>query len=101
MLKAFQIMSRNVISSKPTELASEAFRKMHTHHIKHLPIVDGQELKGIVTLLDLLLAAKAGDCESMDYSRDNCCNYVDMQDFMCTGSNAPKIGRHSNRNRPA
>lgn len=47
-------MTRDVLTVRPEEPISEAIRKLRTHGIKRLPVVEGRKVVGIVTRNDLL-----------------------------------------------
>lgn len=48
------IMTSSVKAIDATASLTEAFRFMQTHHIKHLPVLEGDKLVGIVSDRDLL-----------------------------------------------
>jgi len=50
------VMTRGVFTVTPTEKASDVRREMTRRHIRHVPVVDGGEIKGILSLRDLLKA---------------------------------------------
>jgi acetoin utilization protein AcuB len=52
-----QYMTRRVITIGPETEFHRAFDLMHSHRVHHLPVVDGDQLVGIVAERDLLLAA--------------------------------------------
>ncbi len=52
-LKVKDVMSTKVISVSPSEDVVFAFEKLMKHRISSLPVVDGDELVGIVTATDL------------------------------------------------
>lgn len=52
-LKVKDVMTENVITVKPTEDVVFAFEKLMKYKISSLPVVDGDELVGIVTATDL------------------------------------------------
>jgi acetoin utilization protein AcuB len=51
-----QWMSRDVITVHPQEKIIDAFELMQAHGIRHLPVVEDDELKGLVTDRDIRLA---------------------------------------------
>ncbi len=51
-VKEFMTTSMKAVDS--TTRLSEAFKLMHNNHIRHLPVVDGDKLVGIVSDRDLL-----------------------------------------------
>lgn len=56
-MKVSQYMSRRVITIGPETEFHRAFDLMHSHRIHHLPVVDSDQVVGIVAERDLLLAA--------------------------------------------
>lgn len=52
-LKVKEIMTENVITVTPGEEVVFAFEKLMKHKVSALPVVDGEELVGIVTASDL------------------------------------------------
>lgn len=56
-MKVSQYMSRRVITIGPETEFHRAFDLMHSHRIHHLPVVDSEQVVGIVAERDLLLAA--------------------------------------------
>lgn len=49
------LMTRDVVTIKPTTRPRECVRLMRMHGVGALPVVDGRKLAGIVTMTDLLL----------------------------------------------
>jgi acetoin utilization protein AcuB len=49
-------MSRDVVSVRPQETIIDAFELMQSHGIRHLPVIEANELKGLVTDRDIRLA---------------------------------------------
>lgn len=49
-----QIMSAPVISVTPTHTVSDSLSLMTTKHIRHLPVVEGETVCGIVSIGDLV-----------------------------------------------
>jgi acetoin utilization protein AcuB len=49
-------MSRDVVSVQPQETIIDAFELMQSHGIRHLPVIEANELKGLVTDRDIRLA---------------------------------------------
>lgn len=47
-------MSRQVVTAKPTDSIEEAMDKMTDRRIRHLPVVQGQRLLGVVSIGDLV-----------------------------------------------
>lgn len=48
------VMTRNVIVVSADTPREEVLRIMETHHIRHIPISDGSQLLGIISLRDVL-----------------------------------------------
>jgi CBS domain-containing protein len=49
-----QVMTRDLVFTKPSELGEEAMAKITRHRCRHLPVVDGERLVGVVSIGDLL-----------------------------------------------
>ena len=49
-----EIMTREVVTVGPDRSVSECMRIVTEHRIRHLPVVDGEELVGIVSIGDLV-----------------------------------------------
>jgi CBS domain-containing protein len=60
-IKVSQIMTKSVVSISPNAEISEAIRLMNSKRIKRLPVVDKDELVGIITATDLLANADEFD----------------------------------------
>ncbi len=53
--RAAQVMSRDLISASPEMSAAQGLRLLSHHHLKALPVLDGERrLVGIVSLIDLV-----------------------------------------------
>ena len=52
-------MSSHVITVKPTEILADALEIMQGSRIRHLPVVDGQEVKGLLSNRDVVRAVAA------------------------------------------
>lgn len=50
------IMSTNLITLPPSASLAEARSLMHDHRIHHIPVVDGDQLVGLITLTNVLAA---------------------------------------------
>jgi CBS domain-containing protein len=53
-IKAQDVMSRKVAIGKPEDELDYAIRTMKQARIRHLPIVDGEKLAGMISMRDLL-----------------------------------------------
>ncbi len=49
-------MTKKVITVRPQDTIIDAFELMQAHGIRHLPVLEGEELKGLVTDRDIRLA---------------------------------------------
>jgi len=52
-----QIMVRDVVSVGFQQTFAECLRLMHTHRIRHLPVMQGSRLMGVISVRDLLSEA--------------------------------------------
>jgi CBS domain-containing protein len=49
-----EVMTRDLIYAEPGERAREAMTKMTSHRCRHLPVVEGESLVGVVSIGDLM-----------------------------------------------
>lgn len=49
-----EVMTSNLIYAEPSEPGEEAMAKMTTHRCRHLPVVEGQRLVGVISIGDLM-----------------------------------------------
>lgn len=49
-----EVMTANVITGKPDELVESAMRMMSEKKFRHLPVVDGEKVLGMLSLGDLV-----------------------------------------------
>ena len=54
--KIGQVMSTNVVTVGPDQDVDNALQLMRKHNIRHLPVIDGDVLVGLVSLRDLMVA---------------------------------------------
>lgn len=67
------VMTRDVVVVAPTVTAGSAATMMKRRHIRHLPVVDGRRLLGILSDRDLLTHARGATCgEAMTPSPVTC-----------------------------
>jgi len=48
------VMTRDLLFSEPAEAGEEAMAKMTRHRCRHLPVVDGERLVGVISIGDLM-----------------------------------------------
>lgn len=59
------LMTRDVISCQSNDSVDRALSMMDEHHIRHLPVLHGESLVGVISMRDMLsLAAAAGSASS-------------------------------------
>ena len=66
-------MTDAVVIGHVEESASDALRAMTRSHIHHLPIVDGRDIVGIVTMTDLVFALHGSAGAPMEYLKHDAC----------------------------
>jgi CBS domain-containing protein len=66
------VMTTEVVSAESTEQASHVLEKMQRHRCRHMPVVDGDQLVGFLSLRDLLWA----DLEEKDAQVQQLNTYV-------------------------
>jgi CBS domain-containing protein len=49
-----EVMTANVITGKPSDVVDAAMRIMSEKHFRHLPVVDGEKMLGMLSLGDLV-----------------------------------------------
>lgn len=54
LLPVSALMTRRVVTCTPQCNLSEVMRLMRQHHIRHVPVVDGAQLVGIVSIRDMI-----------------------------------------------
>ena len=75
------IMSTNLITVPPSATLAEARALMHDNRIHHIPVVDGDQLMGLITLTNVLAATDSFLRD--DKSRIHA-NEIGIQDAMVT-----------------
>jgi CBS domain-containing protein len=50
------LMTRNLISCEPTDSADSVLEKMTTGRFRHMPVMDGDEMVGIISIGDVVAA---------------------------------------------
>lgn len=61
-----EIMTTPVVAIGPACTVDECMRVMTTHRIRHLPVLDGQELVGVVSIGDMVKAIIAAQAQTID-----------------------------------
>src|SRR5271157_5140222 len=56
LIRVAEIMTTKLITAKPTDSVADLMGVMTTHRIRHVPIVSGERLVGMVSIGDLLKA---------------------------------------------
>ena len=49
-----EVMTRELLFSEPDKAGEEAMSKMTRHRCRHLPVVDGERLVGVISIGDLM-----------------------------------------------
>jgi CBS domain-containing protein len=62
-----EIMTTPVVAIEPASTVDECMRVMTTHRIRHLPVLDGQELVGVVSIGDMVKAIIAAQAQTIDH----------------------------------
>ncbi len=65
-----EIMSQKVITIRPNQTVDEAMELMNSKHIRHLPVMDGKRLIGIITIGDLVRVIIFEQLEAMKQLED-------------------------------
>lgn len=60
------VMSRKLYPVAPDQKVSECMALMTEHQIRHLPVMDGEQLVGIVSIGDLVKSTIAEQAETID-----------------------------------
>ena len=78
-----EFMTRDLIVLGPDETMADAYQKMHSHHIRHLPVVDDEgNITGIFTQEDLQRAYPAHETESGWYYDKRELELLNLRHFM-------------------
>jgi CBS domain-containing protein len=65
-----QIMTRDLVSVGPNDDMDAAMDRMITRRIRHLPILDGKKVLGLITIRDLIFAMRKADEDGIRYFLD-------------------------------
>jgi CBS domain-containing protein len=66
-VRVAEIMTSPVITVTPAHSIEECMRLVTEHHIRHLPVVDGEELVGVVSIGDLVNAIISAQAETIQH----------------------------------
>ena len=69
-LKVADIMTTKLITAKPTDSVTDLMGVMTTHRIRHVPIMSGERLVGMVSIGDLLKAQHDNLVAENQFMRD-------------------------------
>lgn len=75
-------MSINPISATPETTFSQAYKLMHDHNIRHLPVLDGGKLVGIVVESDLLKASPSSATTLSVFEISSLLDNLKLREFM-------------------
>ncbi len=62
--KVAEIMSRSLITCDPSDPLTAVLRRMNEHHIRHVPVVEGDELVGLLSTREVTNALEVLDFDS-------------------------------------
>ena len=66
-LRVAEIMTSPVITVTPEHTIEECMRIVTEHHIRHLPVVDGDNLVGLISIGDLVNAIISAQAETIQH----------------------------------
>ena len=65
-----EIMSRDLVCVEPAQLMADCMRLMTNHRVRHLPVLSGGDLRGIITIGDVvkaIIAEKEQEIEQLQH----------------------------------
>ena len=68
--KLGNVMSAKVIDVSPDQTIDDAMQLMRRHGIRHLPVVEGRDLKGFLSLRDLMVARLDYESEKSEFLKE-------------------------------
>ena len=79
-------MHTEPITVSPDDLVSMAFQRMRGHRIRHLPVVDGKTLVGIITDRDIRRAGPSDEPHMAEYELRYLLEKMTVKDVMTTNT---------------
>jgi CBS domain-containing protein len=64
------VMTKDIVVAAPADDINEALQKMHAHSCRHLPVVQGGNLLGMISIRDLLQIDDDANREKASFLRD-------------------------------
>jgi CBS domain-containing protein len=68
--RARDLMTREVITCEPAESMAAAEKLMNEYHIRHLPVVEGAKLVGVLSIRDAVAARLSESRDEVNFLRD-------------------------------
>jgi len=68
--RARDLMTREVIACEPADGMAAAEKLMNEHHIRHLPVVEGAKLVGVLSIRDAVAARLSESRDEVNFLRD-------------------------------
>jgi CBS domain-containing protein len=65
-MRVAEIMTTSLVTVNPQTTVLEAMSLMDRHHIRHLPVLESGELKGMVSMSDLMSEVISGQAFTID-----------------------------------
>jgi CBS domain-containing protein len=55
-----KLMTQNVLTTTPKETIEDCMKTMTEHHVRHLPVMDGDQLAGMISIGDVVKSIISG-----------------------------------------
>jgi CBS domain-containing protein len=68
--RARDLMTREVIACEPADSMAAAEKLMNEHHIRHLPVIEGAKLVGVLSIRDAVAARLSESRDEVNFLRD-------------------------------
>lgn len=78
-VKIGDVMTRNVLTIDINDSIQSAMDMMFAKSIRHLPVMDGNKIMGLITVRDLIRAIRKGDEDEMKHFLDYLQNAADKK----------------------